>query len=390
MQETANKEILQLMIEQLDLPKSIDEKVRDRYKSLSEWFSREDSSLKEIDIFSQGSFALGTTIKPLNDGEEYDLDMGCKVKITGYKKNHSQKDLKDLIGQELEMYRKKVNIQNPMDEKRRCWRLEYKDEVHFHLDIVPCIPLEDEQKVVYEQQLGKEYISDEMFSEEVAHLAVNITDIERENYEEISFEWNISNSQGYVKWFQRKMQQTMQAVCETKAYIEPVPIYTKKTILQRCIQLLKRHRDNMFKDDKDCKPISIIITTLAARAYKGESNIEEAILNILEEMPRYINSQKPRIPNPVKPEEDFTDRWDNPEFSDLKLEENFNRWLIQAKIDFKKLLNVKGAKEVKVILNEGFSLNINEDILVDEYGFKAENKKPLHIVTNPQVQPWRI
>ncbi|RUS49508.1 hypothetical protein QI30_19930, partial [Kurthia sp. 3B1D] len=74
----------------------------------------------------------------------------------------------------------------------------------------------------------------------------------------------------------------------------------------------------------------------------------------------------------------------------LKLEQNFNRWLIQAKIDFKKLLNVNGAKEVKVILNEGFSLNINEDILVDEYGFKAENKKPLHIVTSPQVQPWRI
>lgn len=86
MQETANKEILQMMIEQLDLPKSIDEKVRERYKSLSEWFSRKDSSLKEVDIFSQGSFALGTTIKPLSDDEEYDLDMGCKVKIAGYKK----------------------------------------------------------------------------------------------------------------------------------------------------------------------------------------------------------------------------------------------------------------------------------------------------------------
>lgn len=288
------------------------------------------------------------------------------------------------------MYRRKVNIQNPMDEKRRCWRLEYKDEVRFHLDIVPCIPLEDEQKAVYEQQLGKEYISDEMFSAEVSHLAVNITDNERENYEEISFKWNISNSQGYVRWFQKQMQQNMQVLNETKAHIEPVPVYTQKTILQRCIQLLKRHRDNMFKDNKDCKPISVIITTLAARAYKGEQNLEETILNILEEMPRYINSQKPRIPNPVKPEEDFTDRWDNPEFSDLKLEENFNRWILQAKIDFRNLLNVKQAKDVKAILNEGFSLNVNEDILIDEYGFKAEDKKPLQMVTNPQVQPWRV
>lgn len=32
---------------------------------------------------------------------------------------------------------------------------------------------------------------------------------------------------------------------------------------------------------KESKPISIIITTLAARAYDGESTIEEALLNII-------------------------------------------------------------------------------------------------------------
>lgn len=389
MPETLNKNILHEMIDQLDLPESVDKKVRDRYASLSSWFSREESPLKDIDIFSQGSFALGTTIKPLNEDEEYDLDMGCKVKIEGYKASHSQKYLKEMIGKELELYRKKVGIQNPLDEKRRCWRLEYKDEVRFHLDIVPCIPLEDEQRAIYEQYLATTY-DDKAFSWEVAHLAVNITDNEKENYQEISPDWNISNSQGYVKWFQNRMQQDTSALYEAKAHIEPVPVYKEKTILQRCIQLLKRHRDNMFKDNQESKPISVIITTLAARAYNGESSLEDAMLNILENMSRYINSQKPRIPNPVKPEEDFTDRWDNPEFSHLNLEQNFEIWLFQAKMDFKKLLEVDKAKEVKAILNERFSMDVNELALVKEYGFKVETTIPVQTLATPQTKPWSM
>ena len=388
MPETLNKNILHEMIEQLDLPKSVDKKVRDRYASLSSWFSREESPLKDIDIFSQGSFALGTTIKPLNDDEEYDLDMGCKVKLRGYKDSYSQKHLKELIGKELELYREKVGIQNPLDEKRRCWRLKYKDEVRFHLDIVPCIPLEDEQKAVYERYLTDSFAYEDTFSREVAHLAVNITDNEKENYQDISPDWNISNSQGYVKWFQKRMQEKKQVKYEINAHIEPVPVYKEKTILQRCIQLLKRHRDNMFKENKDSKPISVIITTLAARAYNGESDIEEAMLNILENMPHYINSQKPRIPNPVKPEEDFTDRWDNPAFSNLNLEQNFRIWLLQAKTDFQKLLEVEKSKEVKLILNERFSLDVNELDLVKEYGFKVETTAPVQTFATPQTKPW--
>lgn len=390
MQKISNKNILLEMMGKLDLPESVEEKVRDRYTSLSNWFSREESTLKDIDIFAQGSFALGTTIKPLNEEEEYDLDMGCKLKINGYKLSHSQKELKELIGKELELYRKKVGIQNPLDEKRRCWRLEYKDEVRFHLDIVPCIPLEDGQKMIYERYLLDAYKYEDNFSREVAHLAVNITDNEKESYQEISEDWNVSNSQGYVKWFQKRMQETRQAIFETNAHVEPVPVYKQKTVLQRCIQLLKRHRDNMFKDNQDSKPISVIITTLAARAYNGEGNLEEALLNILNKMPQYINSQKPRIPNPVKPEEDFTDRWDNPEFSNLNLEENFKVWLYQANTDFKKLLEVDKAKEMKLILNERFSLDVSEQHLAKEFGYKLETTSPIQTLSTPHTKPWVI
>lgn len=389
-QKSINKNILIEMIEQLDLPESIDRKVRERYISLSSWFERENSSLRDIniDIFSQGSFALGTTIKPLKEDEEYDLDMGCKLNIEGYKGSHTQEELKQLIGQELELYRNRVGIEKPLDEKRRCWRLEYKDEVGFHLDIVPCIPLENERKVLYEQRLFETYGYEKNLNQDLAHFTVNITDTENENYSTITDEWNISNPQGYVRWFQNQMQKSNQGIFESRASIEQVPEYEQKTILQRCIQLLKRHRDNMFEENKDSKPISIIITTLASRAYDGEQNLEEAIINILSKMPLYISSQKPRVPNPVKPEEDFTDRWDNPEFSHLNLETNFRIWFTQAYLDFKKLLEKEKTEEIRSILNENFSLNVSSERLEKEFGYKAPSMPTVQVVNNPSTKPW--
>lgn len=50
--------------------------------------------------------------------------------------------------------------------------------------------------------------------------------------------------------------------------VRAVPKYqSNKTPLQRAVQILKRHRDIMFAGDED-KPVSIIITTLAAKAYQ--------------------------------------------------------------------------------------------------------------------------
>ena len=78
------KMILVKMLEELDLPKSVEEKVHKRYESLGKWFTRDESTLKDVDIFVQGSFGQGTTIKPLQEGEEYDLDMSCKVNISKF------------------------------------------------------------------------------------------------------------------------------------------------------------------------------------------------------------------------------------------------------------------------------------------------------------------
>ena len=78
----------------------------------------------------------------------------------------------------------------------------------------------------------------------------------------------------------------------------------------------------MFKDDKNAKPTSIIITTLA-RAYNGEPDLYSALNSILSQMGELVNTKNPRVPNPVDPGEDFADRWSMPEYKDLYLEQNF-------------------------------------------------------------------
>jgi hypothetical protein len=326
MPETIYKKgVLEEMIEQLDLPEYVVEKTIQRYKSLGEWFNRENSSFKDVDIniFPQGSFALGTTIKPINEQEEYDLDMGCKVIIPNFKSLFTQEQLKEMVGTELESYRVAKGIKQELEEKHRCWRLEYMDEIKFHLDIVPCIPLNIDMQSVYKKQLEDVFNYEESLNKSVVDAAINITDDRLDNYSIISQDWNISNPEGYLKWFESRMT-VGDFGLYNRSSITPVPIYSRKTILQRCIQLLKRHRDNMFGDD-DSKPISIIITTLAARAYNGELNLEEALINLLENMPTYINPSTPRVPNPVNPNEDFTDRWDTLEGKKLDLEGNCER-----------------------------------------------------------------
>jgi hypothetical protein len=79
------------------------------------------------------------------------------------------------------------------------------------------------------------------------------------------------------------------------ASIETVPPYEWKTPLQRSVQLLKRHRDVMFRDNPSVGPISMIITNLAAHAYAGEPDILSALTNIVDKMPQFVRPNWPRV-----------------------------------------------------------------------------------------------
>jgi len=387
--------IINNMVKLLELPDSAYDKARKRYEDLGEWFDREESTVSEKHphIFPQGSFCLGTAIRPLDESEEYDLDLACKLRDGISKDTHTQEYLKRTIGVELEAYRKARGIKKELEPKHRCWRLEYQDDLSFHMDIVPCIPSDEVRRKAILDSMRKSGL-DEVIADSASQTTISITDDRHEGFKNICSNWNISNPEGYAKWFKYRMNPQQTRILLEKAQVDDVPLFKKKTPLQRVIQLLKRHRDNWSKDNPDSKPISIIITTLAARAYHGETNIVEALGNVLEKMGGFVNPTKPRVPNPVDPDEDFADRWYRSDCFHLRLEDNFNAWLLQARKDVQHLTSTTDTGFLSEQMKEKFSLRVNQSELMKQLGISGA---AVNIVT-PKVhtidkqdsaRPWR-
>lgn len=387
--------ILQSLLEKLDLPEHAQKKVKDRYEGLSAWFSREASTLHDYDlhIFPQGSFLLGTTIRPLHEHERYDLDFACKVREGVKKTSHTQQELKKMIGDELKLYRIANHIEEELEEKHRCWRLSYQDEIKFHFDIIPAIPESEEKKRAILESIRLFEVTDTAaeVAEQAAKTVMVITDDRHEGYKEICDDWKISNPEGYAEWFKRRMF-PLQLINDsfTRAQIDEIPVYDQKTPLQQCIQLLKRHRDQMFSDNEESKPISIIITTLAARAYKGEKDIASALITILDEMANHINHKTPRVPNPVHPSEDFTDRWSMEDSRHLQLEQNFKNWLMDARISFKTILEQTNVEILLEQASQRFSVQLNESDLKDNLHLNntSNSSLPKLEVITEAPSPW--
>ena len=386
--------IIDDMIKLLELPDSAYDKARKRYEDLGEWFDRDESAVSGNNphIFPQGSFRLGTAIRPLDEREKYDLDLACKLRDGISKDSHTQETLKKLIGIELEAYRKARGIKSELEAKHRCWRLEYQDDLSFHMDIVPCIPADEKRRKAILESIRNTGL-DEYVAGSASQTTVSITDDRHDGFKHICDNWNISNPEGYAKWFEYRMNPQQTIILLEKAQVDDVPLFRKKAPLQRVIQILKRHRDNWSKDNPDSKPISIIITTLAARAYNGETDIVVALGNVLEKMGGLVNRTRPQIPNPVDPEEDFADHWYRQDCLHLQLEKNFNAWLLQAKTDFQHLTSTTDTEFLCDLIEEKFSLRVNQSELKKQLGISAASiniitPKTHSIERQDSARPW--
>ncbi|MFW6027157.1 MAG: hypothetical protein ACOCRX_12550 [Candidatus Woesearchaeota archaeon] len=255
------------------------------------------------------------------------------------------------------------------------------------MDIVPAIPAK-----ITKQNDIRDIIIEKGNLEDLSDIVSNtlfITDDRDKNYNNISDDWKISNPEGYANWFQkRSFLQNNKTGLRMEAKVDDLPFYKQKNPLQRSIQLMKRHRDNMFGDD-DSKPISIIITTLAAKAYNGESDLLDALENIIFNMKEYVNGEEPRVPNPVNPEEDFADKWSMEKYKNLSLEKNFFSWLNQLKADFINIFDLRNADELHTLLNERFATRIKTDILEDNISFDSGSEINKYDNLNAPGKPWR-
>jgi hypothetical protein len=329
------EQFLEAMVEEIRVPDSMYESAERSYRSFGDWVHRPESELLRFDpeIYSQGSFRLGTAIKPITNAEESDVDSVCELRKLD-KETMTQSDLKKMVGREVYKYHAAKGMTEPVHEGNRCWRLDYAEGARFHMDILPAVPNATEQIAI---------MSAHFRDPTWANTAIAITDKRHPNYNVMSSLWQRSNPKGYSEWFasrqifsayrrKAKIIENQRALGIATMSVEDLPEYRARTPLQSAIMVLKRHRDNMFARNPDIKPISIIITTLAGHSYENEDTISEALQVILAKMDRFIhrNGRKYIIENPADPFENFADKWEHePEKAAA-----FFEWLEQARADF--------------------------------------------------------
>ncbi len=376
--------LLAIIVEHLDVPKSFYEKAAARHRSLGEWLHRDGSKVADLDpdVRPQGSFRFGTVNRPINERDEYDLDNVCLLKLLR-KSVLTQEQLKELYGQEIRAYAKANGIVAPVTEHNRCWRLQYADEVSFHLDTLPCVP-EDEFVIRRIVESGVPM--------ELARRAVAITDKRHPQYREITSLWPSSNPRGFAAYFEQRAalgRQRSVVNGQVRAAVEDVPPYEWKTTLQRSIQILKRHRDVMFRKNPDLAPISMIITNLAAQAYNGEADLAAAIKNIVDRMPDFVRPVAPRIPNPADPAEDYADKWR----IDARLEKSFWDWHTAIKADLTRLPALLERETLKSEIRSLLYVDLTDDE-VRQFGRPSSIRIVAPAATSPILtfpsaqKPW--
>lgn len=405
--------ILENISNELDISESRYKQAEERYKTVGNWLSRDESTVAEYnpDIYPQGSFRLGTVVKPVSDEEEYDIDLVC---VLDARKNQlSQKQLKEMVGEEIKGYARSNSMRSMPENKRRCWTLNYADGAQFHMDILPALPNGD---------TFQNFLESKGISAEWAELAIAITDKTHPNYVRIDDDWPCSNPKGYAEWFKERMKRQFDVQLKSfaesiRASIENVPAYRVKTPLQRAIQLLKRHRDMRFlsHDLEDDKPISMIVTTLSARLYQNEGDTYSALKNIVEQLDAYATLLQPDfsmneslinrhliekksdgiwyIPNPVNPAENFADRWHE---NNNQKARAFFKWVSWVRSDLVEVLRRADMKAITASLEHNFGENITKKATAGLY-FIAAPSVLSHAVDNvPHVEirnpskPWGI
>lgn len=320
--------VLEYIVRELEVSETRYEAAERSYKSVMDWLNRPESVLQQYEphVYVQGSFALGTAIRPLSEDEDYDVDAVIELQRRR-KWQVSQSTLKAELGTELKLYAESKGMKPPKS-KPRCWTLNYADGAQFHLDTLPALSDATGQRLLFERA---------GFATDWIDHAIAITDENHWAFDVINDDWLTSNPRGYALWFRSRMAALFEATrkrmaLDARGKVEDIPEYRVKTPLQRVIQILKRHRDVRFADRPDEKPISIIITTLAANAYGNETTPTDALLNVLNRMDQFIGKRDgvTWIANPTDPRENFADKWRK----QPGLEAAFYEWLAAAREDF--------------------------------------------------------
>ena len=214
----------------------------------------------------QGSYALGTLIKPVDDNDEYDADIQI---VMNPNPNWRAKDYVTAIYNTL---KQNHNYADKLRLKTRCVTIDYAGD--FHLDVVPRVT-----------SGGRHYVC---------------------NRVENRFE--PTDGTGYRDWFSEKNRIT-------------------GGNLKRVVRLLKYLRDH--KNNYTAKSILLTTLAGAAIKPSDEgteavSTVADTLVSVLSRMDDYLqrNPSMPEIRNPVLPTENFNRHWDQSKYANFRIRVN--------------------------------------------------------------------
>jgi hypothetical protein len=318
------EELIASLLRRLELDESERRNAEADYAKLADRLAQKlDIPRHDVHIFPQGSMRTQTTISqryPVN----FDLDL--VVKLTGPKYDSPDPELMfKAFGKALEG---NESVTGTPEAKRRCWRLPYPGK-SYYFDVTPAVRDQTRR----------------------AGSSLSVRDPDTR--------WAPSNPEEFAEWFCAHAAKSFpfqtlvrKSSVEARTTVTPLPDNQVgiDDILRRTVQLMKLHRDTLYwgvdEKKKEVMPISVIIVTLAAKAYgdlvayrSGEFKSPiEVVLALVEAMPKYIERRADgwRVENPKLDSENFADKWNT---DDGARRAEFMRWHGKLEADLEALLH---------------------------------------------------
>lgn len=308
--------MLEMACEKLELPASKWTEAEKAYRGVGEWLS--DCPILgrfAPRVFAQGSAApdVQTTVKP-RESEVFDVDLVCHLQRAD--DSMPQGWMKKIVGDRLRAHGIYAKM---LSEYKRCWRLDYAKETQMHLDITPAV---------------------NHSTSRFRDLAVT---------DKATRRWHETNPRQYAGEFGKVaglMPKFATILLEFRAKaaaadVEPLPQQRPiKGYLRRSVQLVKRHRCIFFETEPELVPISIILTTLAAKSYERliasdrvYDNDFDVVADVVRGMADFIEYRRNRewwVPNDTTEDENFAEKWN----ADPQLPSAFYEWHRGAVADF--------------------------------------------------------
>ena len=284
--------LLRKIAELVQLPPTLEEKVRTSYEALTGHLEESDLTKFDPVLYAQGSYLIGTTVRP-KGRDEFDLDFVVQLAIAS---SADPASVYELVARTIEA---NGNYAGKVERNNRCVRVNYAGD--YHLDVVPGIP----------------------------NPALSGTAILIPARDAMEWAWQESDPKAWAHWF---MGSAATPLGTRAAAVEPLPPPRNaehKSPLQITVQLVKRYQNEHVEDEESRTP-SITLSTIAGSTVTTQRTITETMGVVVNAIARYgLQAAPVEVANPVKPDEDLGRKW-----SDVRVFTEFQAWSRQLAEDW--------------------------------------------------------